>query len=200
MTNTEFWWPLQCNAMQGKDRFVTLSDETPGKAFARAVGEELRRVREGRGWSRAQFVALLPSKIGERTLLSYEHGTRQLTALRLVELCQELGVETPRMLGQALQRARLYLQNIPLHVDLNALLQASCDGGRFRLMAQWARNALSEHPNGIMEVGSTVVRNLALFIGCDHGDLATYLARFIPDDIDEPDMTGPMLRPLPRAP
>jgi hypothetical protein len=87
-----------------------------------------------------------------------------------------------------LQRAQLYLDNIPLHVDLNALLQASRDGGRFRPMEQWARNTLNEHPDGIVEVGSTAVRNLALFIGCSHDDLARFLARFIPNDVDEPEM------------
>lgn len=165
----------------GRPAVLDLSGEEPRKAFARAVGEELRRVREERGWSRARFVELLPSRIGERTLLSYERGLRQLTALRLVELCQVLGVEAPTLLAQALQRARLHLENIPLRLDLNALLQASRDGGRFRPMAQWARNSLNDHPDGIVTVGSAVVRNLALFVGCDHDDLANYLARFIPD-------------------
>lgn len=175
----------ECGHVSNSSRGVLdLSEETPSKAFARAVGAELRRVREERGWSRAQFVERLSSGIGERTLLSYEHGTRQLTALRLAELCQGLDVETPTLLGRALQRARLYLENIPLHIDLNALLQASRDSGRFRPMAQWAQNTLNEHKDGVVKLESVVIRNLASFIGCACLDLAKYLARFIPDDYD----------------
>jgi hypothetical protein len=36
-------------------------------------------------------VKRLLSKIGDRTLLAYEHGLRQLTMLRLLELSQGLG-------------------------------------------------------------------------------------------------------------
>jgi len=63
-------------------------DEVPEKAISRALGEELRREREALGWSRAQLVARLPSGIGDRTLLSYEHGTRHSTALWLIEICR----------------------------------------------------------------------------------------------------------------
>jgi len=48
-------------------------------------------------------------------------------------------------------------------------------------MRQWARNTLNEHPDGIVEIESAVVRNLALFIGCSHKALAKYLARFTPE-------------------
>ncbi len=46
------------------------------RAISRAVGEELRRAREAKGWSRAQLVGMLPSGIGDRTLLSYEPAPR----------------------------------------------------------------------------------------------------------------------------
>jgi len=46
------------------------------KAISRALGEELRRARDALGLSRAQFVATLPSGIGERTLLAYEPAPR----------------------------------------------------------------------------------------------------------------------------
>src|SRR5690349_10328107 len=88
------------------------------KLFSRMLGEELRCAREALGWSRLQLVARLPSGIGERTLLSYEHGTRHLTALRLVELCYALGVDAPTLLRRALQRARIHIENLPLQVQL----------------------------------------------------------------------------------
>jgi transcriptional regulator with XRE-family HTH domain len=155
---------------------------TSNRAIARAVGDELREARNGQGWSRVGLVAELPSGIGERTLLSYEHGTRHLTVVRLIEICHVLGVDAPALLRDALQRARIHLENLSIRVDLNALVKDAND--RYRPMLQWARNALNEHPSGITEVEPAVVKNLALFVGCDYTALAKYLARFIPKNDD----------------
>lgn len=157
------------------------------KAISRAIGEELRRTREARGWSRLQLVERLPSGIGERSLLSYEHGTRHLTALRLIEVCNALGDDAPTLLARALQRARIHIENMPLKIDLSALLQ---DGsGTFKPLVQWAHNALNENPSGIVDVEPVVVWNLALVIGCTCQQLANYFARFLPDDTGVPGET-----------
>jgi transcriptional regulator with XRE-family HTH domain len=153
--------------------------EATDKAISRAIGEELRRAREDRGWSRAQLVARLPSGIGERTLLSYEHGTRQLTALRLIEISRALGIAAPTLLGQALQRARIHLQNLMLQIDLRELLNDRSD--KFRPMFQWARNKLTVNPGGVIELAPSSVHELAAFVGCSHQELANYLAGFIPE-------------------
>jgi transcriptional regulator with XRE-family HTH domain len=150
-----------------------------GDAITCAVGEEVRRTREARGLSRLQLVALLPSGIGARTLLSYEHGTRQLTVLRLAELSWALGTDAPTMFARGLQRARLLLGNLTLAVDLHALLRD--ERVTFRPLVQWARNLLNEEPDGIVEVEPAVVRHLASFIGCTSTELAEHLARFMPD-------------------
>jgi transcriptional regulator with XRE-family HTH domain len=148
--------------------------------ISRALGEELRRTREALGWSRMQLVERLPSGIGDRTLLSYEHGTRNLTALRFIEISRVLGADPSTLMARGLQRARIYVENIALAVDLRFMLNDRSD--RFRPMHQWARNTLNEHPDGVVAVEPAVVRHLALFAGCAQGDLANYLARFIPDD------------------
>jgi hypothetical protein len=154
--------------------------EASEKAISRAIGEELRRAREACGWSRGQLVTRLPSGIGERSLLSYEHGTRHLTALRFIEICRALGVAAPVLLNQALQRARIHLANLVLRIDLRILLNDR--GDRFRPMHQWARNKLNEHPDGVVEVPPSSVRELATFVGCGYGELAGWLARFLPED------------------
>jgi transcriptional regulator with XRE-family HTH domain len=158
----------------------TTQTEAASKAIAKALGEELRRARETRGWSRAQFVARLPSGIGERTLLAYEHGLRQLTVIRLVELCEALDVTAPGTLTLALQKAGLYLQNLVLQVDLRQLLADR--GNKFRSMFPWARNRLTAEPEGIIELTPSAVRELAAFIGYPHDDLAGYLAKFPPEE------------------
>lgn len=153
--------------------------EVTEKAISRAIGEELRRAREATGWSRLQLVSRLPSGIGERTLLSYEHGTRHLTVLRFIELCRALSVAAPTLLNQALQRARIHLQNLVLQIDLRHLLNDRNE--KFRPMHQWARNKLTENPDGVVELPPSSVRELATFVGCTYHELADYLARFIPE-------------------
>jgi hypothetical protein len=178
--------PDALGAMAGA---VDVSEEWSEKAVSLAVGEELRRAREVRGWSRAQLVAMLPSGIGDRTLLSYEHGTRHLTFLRVLEICWALEVDPAMMTRRALQRARIRLATLPLQIDLQALLNDP--GDVYRPMVQWARNVLNEHPSGIVEVEPAVVKNLAWFVGCSQRDLIKYLARFLPDE--EKVMTGSTL-------
>lgn len=153
--------------------------EPSDKDISRALGEELRRAREALDLSRAQLVERLPSGIGDRTLLSYEHGTRHLTMVRFIELCAGLTVDSPTLHRQALQRARIYTENMNILVDLKALINDGSD--TFRPLVQWARNALNNNPSGIMEVEPAVVQHLALFLGCTHQQLAKYLARLLPD-------------------
>jgi hypothetical protein len=159
-----------------------VADEDTRTAVARALGDGLRRAREAHGWSRAQFVALLPSGVGDRTLLAYEHGIRQLTVLRLLELSQALGVPASVVLTEALQRARINLRNLTLRVDLRHLLGDS--NIHYRPLFQWARNRLNDAPNGVIEVTPSGVRELAAFMGRTPAELSRYLARFTPDDYE----------------
>jgi transcriptional regulator with XRE-family HTH domain len=159
---------------------VDTQSEPSDQVISRAIGEELRRSREARGWSRGQLVARLPSGIGERSLLSYEHGTRHLTALRFIEICRALGVAPPTLLNQALQRARIHLQYLVLQIDLRYLLNDRSE--IFRPMRQWAQNKLNENPGGVVELLPSSVRELATFAGCTYWDLANYFARFLPTD------------------
>jgi transcriptional regulator with XRE-family HTH domain len=154
-------------------------DEVTEKVISRAIGEELRRAREANGWSRGQLVAGLPSGIGDRTLLSYEHGTRHLTVLRFIELCKALGITAPKLLNQALQRAHIHLQDLPLEIDLRKMLDDRSD--KFFPMVQWAHNKLIENPGGVVELPPASVRELATFLGCPYHELADYMAGFIPE-------------------
>jgi transcriptional regulator with XRE-family HTH domain len=149
------------------------------KAIARAMGEELRRVREAHSLSRAQFCERLPSGIGDRTILSYEHGTRHMTLVRFIELCHALGVSAPSLLVSALQRAQIYLDSLAVKVDVRAL-QADRDP-KFWTLTTWAHNKLIEHPGGVVELAPSAVREIATMIGLPHEELTAYLARFTPE-------------------
>lgn len=158
---------------------VSVPKEFAAVVIGKAMGQELRRVREARGWTRHEFVESLPSGICDRTLLSYEHGVRQMTLSRFAELSWALQIDPPTMFARGLQRARLLVHTTSLEVDLQALLRD--ERPTFRPLRQWACNTLNEHPNGIVSVEPAVVRNLALFIGCDKRELAEHFARFTPD-------------------
>jgi hypothetical protein len=108
-----------------------------------------------------------------------QNGTRHLTTLRFIELCHALGVAAPVLLNQALQRARIHLQNLVLHINLRYLLNDRSD--KFRPMHQWARNKLNDNPDGVVELPPSSVRELATFVGCGHEELANYFARFLPE-------------------
>lgn len=166
-------------ASDSVDPLADATEEQLDKEISRAIGDELRRAREALGWSQRQLVARLPSGIGERTLLSYEHGARNFSFLRFLELCRALGVDAPSLVRRALQRARIHLQNLTLRVDLRELLQDRSN--TYRPVMQWARNTLNENPNGTVDIEPVVVKHLALFVGCGYHDLANYLAQFIPE-------------------
>lgn len=153
------------------------------RATSRAVGEELRRTREANGWSRGYFVTRLPSGIGARTLLSYEHGTRHLTLLRFIELCRALGVAGPVLLQRALQRAQRELDTLALKVDLHALV--SDRSNDYPQLVQWVHNTLIDVPEGVVDLVPMVVRNLARCFGCDYRELTRYLAGFLVEEANE---------------
>ncbi|MFC4858675.1 hypothetical protein [Actinophytocola glycyrrhizae] len=94
-------------------------------------------------------------------------------------MCRALGVSAPLLMGLALQRARIYLDNLSVRVDLRALLADST--AEFRWMTMWAHNKLIQHPDGIVEIPPVAVRELATMIGSSHRDLAAYFTRFTPE-------------------
>ena len=150
------------------------------KTVQRAVGMELRLAREANGWSRPQLLTRTPFTIGDRTLLSYEHGARQLTLLRFVQLCHALGVSAASVLSTALQRARAHLDMLALRIDLHALL---CDTTpEFQELHRWARYKLKRHGSRVIDLPPTAVAELADFLNRPADDLASYLAQFVPDD------------------
>jgi transcriptional regulator with XRE-family HTH domain len=185
------WWPMSRRRMQPPaepgdqegDGPASRHVETTEKAISRAVGEELRRARDAKGWTRGQLVARLPSGIGDRTLLSYEHGTRHLTLLRFVEVCGVLGEAAPQLLDRALHRARVQLENLVLRVDVRQV--AAQRDERFLALTQWARNKLVRDPSGVVKLAPSAVVELADFIGCSNVELARYLTRFAAEETDD---------------
>ncbi|MGH9058703.1 MAG: helix-turn-helix domain-containing protein [Acidimicrobiales bacterium] len=55
--------------------------------YQRILGDELRKVRRKRGWTRKELNEHLAVDVSLQTLATYELGTRQCSVVRLAELC-----------------------------------------------------------------------------------------------------------------
>jgi transcriptional regulator with XRE-family HTH domain len=163
----------------GGTGLVDAHDEVTDRAFARILGWEIRKAREARGWTRAQLAEQLPSGIGDRTLLSYEHGIRYLTVVRFVEICRTLGVAASEILHRAMEKAR-DLRAFSLKVNLRAVLRDKQED--FEPVRLWARNRLKDNPNAEVLLAPVTVREMAAVLGFSHGALAAYLAEFASGD------------------
>lgn len=144
--------------------------------IAKVVGRELRRIRESKGLSRTEMVARMPSGIGERTLLSYEHGIRQIGLARFIELCRALDKHPASVLSAALRTNTRDLENSTILVDLQEL--AYNDKPKFHEVCQWAHKRLAAGSPQFIDVEPAVVRELAVLAGCSHRELALHLAGF----------------------
>jgi transcriptional regulator with XRE-family HTH domain len=162
----------------GKAQVIDLHNLVVGKVIRRAVGSELRRAREQCGWSRTQLSNRLPSGVGERTIIAYELGSRNLQMVRFIELCQSLCVSASGLLTIALQRARVNLENLVLLVDLGTLLDDKSASAH--PLHQWARNKVHRQGTRIAYVSPTTVDELADCFGYDRQALADYLATLVP--------------------
>lgn len=78
--------------------------EEVGAAFTKAVGGLLREARATGKLTRIEAVRELGRPVADRTLLTYENGTRILDILRLLDLCVALRTSMPRVVAHALAR------------------------------------------------------------------------------------------------
>ncbi|WP_026316700.1 helix-turn-helix domain-containing protein [Actinokineospora enzanensis] len=61
-----------------------------GATYQKVLGDEIRKLRKQRGWTRKELNSKLQSDISLQTLATYELGTRQCSVVRFVEICVAL--------------------------------------------------------------------------------------------------------------
>lgn len=147
--------------------------------FSRFLGLEIRRAREERGLTRAELCKRLPSGIGERTLMSYEYGARDIAVLRLVEVAYGLGASPDELLKRAAQKAG-NPTGITLRINLVKLTKDEND--KYKSVRAWARKRLLVDPRPVVKLSPETVRELAVAFDRTHEALAQYLIGFIPTD------------------
>lgn len=148
-------------------------------AIIKALGNEIRRLRESAKLSREQMIAQMGSDIHPQTLATYEQGTRQCTMQRLVEICRALHASAPDVLWMALRRAEIDLSMIDIQVDLNAVIRDK--RGETAALRGWARKRLKALPagDGVATIGQSAIPELAILLDYEETEFEIYLMDFL---------------------
>ena len=129
-------------------------------AYQRILGEELRKLRTERGWTRKELGERLQSGISLQTLATYELGTRQCSVVRLAELCLALG-ELP--------------QNLLVRVDLADVV--SDDQPELLPLRRWARGRLAAGGSSDVRFDRATLEQLASLCDLRTDELLTRLRK-----------------------
>jgi len=110
--------------------------------YQRVLGDELRRLRKQRGWTRRDLNRRLQSDISLQTLATYELGTRQCSVVRLVELCLALGEVPHELMARVHQRVFSDSPVGRIRIDLRKVVRdIRPELGPLR---RWAKGKLAE--------------------------------------------------------
>ncbi|MFE0022663.1 helix-turn-helix transcriptional regulator [Amycolatopsis sp. NPDC059021] len=118
--------------------------------YQRILGDELRKLRRRRGWTRKELNQHLQSEISLQTLATYELGTRQCSVVRLVELCVAMD-ELPQDLLAKVHRRVFVEEPGRVRIDLREVVS----NARPELLPlrRWAEGRLRQTgENGAAEV------------------------------------------------
>nr|WP_202507324.1 helix-turn-helix transcriptional regulator [Amycolatopsis rubida] len=108
------------------------------------MGDELRKLRRGRGWTRKELNAHLQSEISLQTLATYELGTRQCSVVRLVELCVAMDELPQDLLAKV--HSRVFTEEPGrVRVDLRRVVAEA--GPELTPLRRWAEGRLRQ--NGV---------------------------------------------------
>jgi transcriptional regulator with XRE-family HTH domain len=114
--------------------------------YQRVLGDELRRLRKQRGWTRRDLNRRLQSDISLQTLATYELGTRQCSVVRLVEICLALDEVPHDLLARVHQRVFTDAPVGRIRLDLRKIVQD--DHAELLPLRRWAKGKLAETNGG----------------------------------------------------
>jgi len=112
--------------------------------FMLVLGDELRKARRRRRWTRKQLQERLNPPVALPTLASYEMGMRHCSVNRFIEICEALEASPPAILANALRRAAAAAPTGCLDIDLRPVV--SDDGRTLRAFRRWAQQRLAATP------------------------------------------------------
>lgn len=118
--------------------------------YQRVLGDELRRLRKQRGWTRRDLNRRLQSDISLQTLATYELGTRQCSVIRLVEICLALDEVPHELLARVHQRVFSDAPVGRIRIDLRKVVRDSQP--ELLPFRRWAKGKLMETGGHVPDV------------------------------------------------
>jgi transcriptional regulator with XRE-family HTH domain len=146
--------------------------------YQRILGEELRRLRRNRGWTRKELNQRLQSEISLQTLATYELGTRQCSVVRLVELCLAMD-ELPQDLLARVHKRVFTEEPGRIRLELRRVIED--DQPELLPLRRWAQGRLAQDggPNGQeVQLDLSALERLAELCDLSTVDLLSRLRRF----------------------
>lgn len=119
-------------------------------SYQRTLGDELRRARKRRGWTRKDLQERLQTEISLQTLATYELGTRQCSVVRFVELCLAMDERPDELLSRAHSRMFTSGEHGKVRVDLHSL--ARDQQPELQPFRRWATDRMRETPSARTEL------------------------------------------------
>ncbi len=110
--------------------------------YQRVLGDELRRLRKQRGWTRRDLNRRLQSDISLQTLATYELGTRQCSVVRLVEICLALDEVPHELMARVHQRVFSDSPVGRIRIDLHKVVRDSQP--ELLPLRRWAKGRIAE--------------------------------------------------------
>lgn len=111
--------------------------------YQRVLGDELRKARKQRGWTRKELNERLQTEISLQTLATYELGTRQCTVVRFVELCMALDELPHELMSRVHDRVFAGTPVGRVHVDLRRVVRDAHP--ELTPLRRWASGRLAAH-------------------------------------------------------
>ncbi|MFC4004793.1 helix-turn-helix transcriptional regulator [Prauserella oleivorans] len=143
-----------------------------GDAYQRALGDELRKLRKRRGWTRRDLNERLQSEISLQTLATYELGTRQCSVVRLVELCLAMDELPHQLLARVHRRV---FGDEPGQVRVNLALVAADDSPDLGPLRRWAAGMLEQTSAREVQLDHAALERMAELCGVDTQELVARL-------------------------
>ncbi|ONF73957.1 helix-turn-helix domain-containing protein [Amycolatopsis keratiniphila] len=154
--------------------------EDQATEYQRVLGDELRTLRRGRGWTRKQLAAALQSDLSLQTLATYELGTRHCSVVRLAELCLAMEEQPQDLLARVHRRVFAEPPAGVLRLNLAAMLvDDQAHLGPLGPLYRWARERFDRGPAEV-ELELAVVEFLAKLCETSVEQLLHLLRPYLP--------------------
>jgi transcriptional regulator with XRE-family HTH domain len=158
--------------------------------YQRVLGDEIRRLRKQRGWTRKDLNNRLQSEISLQTLATYELGTRQCSVVRFVEICMALDELPHELLARVHERVFTDAPVGRIRIDLRTVVRDRQP--ELLPLRRWAMGRLADdsgHHSAEVHLDIAALERMAELCGMDTLELIKRLRRLggaVPGDATSP--------------